>query len=685
MFDDVNAVDLARADDVRVRVPRSAQAKGFAVMPTSWVIGCAGDCDLIVERPTVSGHHCRLTREGDGYVVEDLGSTNGTFVNGTRLSGKMRVSESDTVTLGPNTPMPWPAGTGTQMFTRKTLTLGREADNDIVVNLPIVSGHHARLVWEGKPGELVVEDLGSSNGTAVGSPDRKVTRAVVTAADTVFFGTHSIPAAQLLARFEPALAPKLSLRGAQMVLGRNADCDRSIDHGSVSGRHARLFRAGGNIVIEDLGSTNGTFVNGQRISGPVTVSGGDQIMLGSQVFTLDDGGTVAITSPVRTVQEMAVPSSTTASAPAAGVGTPPAVASSGSGPKMAIYGLAAVAACLCVALGAWFFGTRAQTNREVVQAPEPAAVPEKKQSERVVATAAPAPAPEPASRPASEPTVAQATAAPITSKPGETPAPSAFTQPGAPAPVHPGQPPQRDPAFAWADSLDLGHLSVKDEIRLGRELNRLILTANRQYEKDNLEQRIDEVAQHLVDQRARKDIEYTFIVLDSDAVNAFSHPGGYIYVCRGLFDMFGEDEDYILEFVVGHEIAHVDLNHAVKFLEGGNVEEKKNGVSTLLQFYLVIACGLLPDKDEFAADAWVFERMKKEGRTRRECLAFLRKFKKYAESHEFAKGHMPPTLDKSDTSAVENHFRSLPAARKRLSNLETLAGPIVAPISSPPR
>ena len=47
-------------------------------------------------------------------------------------------------------------------------------------------------------------------------------------------------------------------------------------------------------------------------------------------------------------------------------------------------------------------------------------------------------------------------------------------------------------------------------------------------------------------------------------VNAFSTPGGYIYVSRGLFDLIGEDEDYALRFAVGHEIAHVDLNQCAQ-------------------------------------------------------------------------------------------------------------------------
>ncbi|HZW34250.1 MAG TPA: FHA domain-containing protein [Isosphaeraceae bacterium] len=162
----------------------------------TWIIGSGADCDLVVERPTVSGRHCRLTETADGYLLEDLGSSNGTYVNGARIASATRVSTGDTITLGLTVPMPWPAVAVAPAAT--VWRIGRDADNDIVLDDPRVSGRHARLLVV--PGSKPqIQDLGSSNGTFLNSPDRRVTQAIpLTEADIVYFGSLAVPAARLL-------------------------------------------------------------------------------------------------------------------------------------------------------------------------------------------------------------------------------------------------------------------------------------------------------------------------------------------------------------------------------------------------------------------------------------------------------------------------------------------------------
>ncbi len=74
-----------------------------------WIIGRAPDCDIVLGPTEVSGKHCRLSRNNGAWSVEDLGSSNGTFVNGRRLAphSPTIVTQADAVTLGA-VAMPWP-------------------------------------------------------------------------------------------------------------------------------------------------------------------------------------------------------------------------------------------------------------------------------------------------------------------------------------------------------------------------------------------------------------------------------------------------------------------------------------------------------------------------------------------------------------------------------------------------
>lgn len=64
------------------------------------VIGRGGDADIILDDTGVSRHHVELSRQGDAVVATDLGSTNGTFVDGERISTPVRVSDRSLVTVG---------------------------------------------------------------------------------------------------------------------------------------------------------------------------------------------------------------------------------------------------------------------------------------------------------------------------------------------------------------------------------------------------------------------------------------------------------------------------------------------------------------------------------------------------------------------------------------------------------
>jgi hypothetical protein len=71
------------------------------------------------------------------------------------------------------------------------------------------------------------------------------------------------------------------------LLGRGGDVDIHLDDGFASARHARLSPQGGVVVLEDLGSTNGTYLNGEPLRGPQPLHVGDRIRIGDSEFEFE--------------------------------------------------------------------------------------------------------------------------------------------------------------------------------------------------------------------------------------------------------------------------------------------------------------------------------------------------------------------------------------------------------------
>jgi len=95
----------------------------------------------------------------------------------------------------------------------------------------------------------------------------------------------------------------LPLPDGEYIAGRDADCSLVIDASTVSRRHARITVVSGTATIEDLDSTNGTFVNGTRISVPTPVAPGNPIALGSEVLQLRMRGPAAQTVKIDSGRE----------------------------------------------------------------------------------------------------------------------------------------------------------------------------------------------------------------------------------------------------------------------------------------------------------------------------------------------------------------------------------------------
>jgi hypothetical protein len=73
--------------------------RAFVIVKQSLTVGRLAECDLVVDDPGASRQHARIHREGDAFVVTDLGSTNGTLVNGRSIHDH-ELRDGDTITIG---------------------------------------------------------------------------------------------------------------------------------------------------------------------------------------------------------------------------------------------------------------------------------------------------------------------------------------------------------------------------------------------------------------------------------------------------------------------------------------------------------------------------------------------------------------------------------------------------------
>ena len=82
----------------------------------------------------------------------------------------------------------------------------------------------------------------------------------------------------------------IDLTERSYLIGRSEGCQLRLPDGSVSRKHAEIIFDGSGIVVRDLGSSNGTYVNAERVQGQRALSAGDAVLIGETVFVARVGG-----------------------------------------------------------------------------------------------------------------------------------------------------------------------------------------------------------------------------------------------------------------------------------------------------------------------------------------------------------------------------------------------------------
>ena len=91
-------------------------------------------------------------------------------------------------------------------------------------------------------------------------------------------------ASELIVVKSETLAGQRFAIGTPTVVGRSSDADIVIDDSYASDFHLRIGQQDGKMVLSDLGSTNGTYLNGRRVTAPIAVARGDSVQVGKTIF-----------------------------------------------------------------------------------------------------------------------------------------------------------------------------------------------------------------------------------------------------------------------------------------------------------------------------------------------------------------------------------------------------------------
>ena len=122
-------------------------------------------------------------------------------------------------------------------------------------------------------------------------------------------------------------------------------------------------------------------------------------------------------------------------------------------------------------------------------------------------------------------------------------------------------------------------ISEKTEIEIGRKAKEDILKQYGTYKDLDWQVYLDEVGQRVAKASDRPNLQYDFTIIDSNEINAFALPGGFIFVTRGILPHMADEAE--LAIVLGHEITHVAAVHGVEMLQKAGLLSTLTALGTI--------------------------------------------------------------------------------------------------------
>lgn len=244
------------------------------------IVGRSASCDLAIDNGRLSRQHAKLTLTGRTLVVEDLDSTNGTFVNNKKITQSCPLKNNDTLAF-------------------------EEARYKVVIPEPATpkaSGNDGEIVEKELESKTMVAQLPEGWWAVGDEQSDDMTRAmslkdlpadlldVNTQLDAALKNSGDKPCLVCMTgkqcgtifRFNP------TKESNKWEIGKNSDCDVTIDDESISANHAQIINEGSRWKLVDLMSTNGSFINGNKTLSSYLATD-DNIRLGEIQFKFRTG------------------------------------------------------------------------------------------------------------------------------------------------------------------------------------------------------------------------------------------------------------------------------------------------------------------------------------------------------------------------------------------------------------
>ncbi len=242
----------------RLELIGATGGKPIQIAKESFWLGRDLEADLTIEATAVmvSRRHAEIRCEKGAYSLHDNNSYNGTLVNEQQISAGTPLYDNDRIQLGRGGPV--------LKFYQPGRTRPKGHDVPGQRSVPVDQDPHLIDASEHIGSGTMVFNI------AEASPARSRDNAVEQLLMQIGFGDKD-----------------------SISIGRNESNDISLDGLQISNRHARLRRSNAGFLIEDLNSTNGVYVNGQRITRQ-NVSPTDSIQIGAFVIRLDETGNIGV-------------------------------------------------------------------------------------------------------------------------------------------------------------------------------------------------------------------------------------------------------------------------------------------------------------------------------------------------------------------------------------------------------